>query len=84
MIPEAEIHTLLGEHSAEIRLIAAAQLVHRKELEAVRTDVHAIRILVENYMASVAGGWKVLMVLGAVLATIAGGLGWIYHQWKGP
>lgn len=77
-----QMQQTLGAHTAQIDIMLAEQKQLRADFDAVRADVHSIRLAMEGYMSSVKGGWKVVVIVGILITAILQAIGWIAEQVK--
>ena len=47
----------------------------KQDIQALRSDLHEIKntiVEIKNIMAQTKGGWKVLVIMGSIIATVSG------------
>lgn len=65
-MPDSEIHRDLGKHGAEIENLKA-------EVHAMRVDLSEIK----QILSEAKGGWRVMMAVSGMAATVASGITWL-------
>lgn len=73
----AELHTQLGRHDAQIEALERDIKNMRADIKEMSVTLHEIN----RTLSEARGGWKTLMLVGGVAATIGAGaakiVGWI-------
>jgi hypothetical protein len=69
MPPDIEVHRDLGRHDAEIGNL-------KKEVHAMREDLSEIK----QMLSEAKGGWRVLMAVSGLAATVASGFTWFVFK----
>ena len=83
MSDDADMHQLLGQHEARLDEIAhwrAAREAHDVRINA-RFDAQDAQLLaIRKTLDQLAGGWKLILIIGAGVALISDGALRLYHM----